>query len=72
MKKLLIAFLLLGAFSCTNEPEVKPSPDKIVYSEEESKALFEDRGRGEDGCLAGSPAGYCCNWGGQIVLCVKN
>lgn len=72
MKRFLILSLFLTAFACTNEPEVRPTnlSDKILLSKEES-SKFEDRGRDGDGCLAGSPAGYCCNWGGQVVICVK-
>lgn len=73
MKKLFILLLVLSAFSCANEPEVKPNntPKEIIYTRQEAEVIFGDRGRGEDGCLQGSPAGYCCNWGGQIVMCVK-
>lgn len=74
MKTLLLIALLFSAVSCSDELIVKPSSKTkkvLVFTREEAEILF-DKGKGggtPEGCLKGSPEGYCCNWGGQIVMC---
>lgn len=73
MKKLFLLLTILTAFACSNEPEVKP--DYILVNGKLEKINYVDRiemppGSG-DGCLSGSPSGYCCLWSGHSYQCVR-
>lgn len=66
-KQLLILTIILSAFSCSDEPEVKPKlKSGHVYSKEETDTIMENDP---------VPPGYCVVFGGGgyiVVPCKKD
>jgi hypothetical protein len=73
MKKLILFAILLTAFACQDEPQVKKTMTVRINGKiREVEIIDHVAAPPGNGCLDGSPAGYCCVYTGPSVQCFRN